>query len=227
MKPWRELARARADGGGVLSLHRRDDEVVVRVDGQELMSTRRHGSEDRLAEVGCAGLVAPRVLIGGLGLGFTLRATLALLDGAEADAGAGAGTVVVAEISPELVAWNRTLVGAGAAAALADPRVEIRVGDVADAMATPGRFDVILLDVDNSPHALTRPGNQVLYGTRGLATARAALGPGGRLAVWSASRHPDFERRLGAAGFAVEVHGARASGGRGSSHTIYLGRKPA
>jgi spermidine synthase len=133
--------------------------------------------------------------------------------------------VVVAEISPDLVAWNRTLLGPAAAAALADPRVELRIGDVAGAMRAAGGFDAILLDVDNSPHALTRPGNQALYGARGLASARAALRPGGRFAVWSASRHPQFERRLAAAGFTVEVHAARAGGSRGPTHAIYLARR--
>jgi spermidine synthase len=216
VKPWIELARAEAPGGGVLSLHRRDDELVIRVDGQELMSSRRHGSEDRLAELGLAGLDAADVLIGGLGLGFTLRAALAHV--------AAAGRVVVVELAAAVVAWNQGLLGPEAAAAIADPRVTIEVGDVADALRAPGRFDAILLDVDNSPHALSHPGNRGLYTIDGLVAARRALRPGGRLAVWSASRHPEFERRLARAGFAVEVHAARAHRARGATHTIYLGR---
>lgn len=220
MKPWIELARARADGGGELSLHRRDDELVIRVDGQELMSSRRHASEEALATLGCAGLTgaAPRVLIGGLGLGFTLRATLALV-GPRAE-------IVVAEISPVLVEWNRTVVGPEVAAALADPRVRVHVGDVAEPMAERGHLDAILLDVDNSPHALTRPANAGLYAPRGLARAHAALRPGGRLAVWSAAPYPAFQRHLAAAGFAVETHTTRARGARGGTpHTIFIGRR--
>jgi len=218
LKKMVELARGRAPGGGVLSLHRRDDELIIRVDGQELMSSRRHGSEDALATVGCGGLgPAARVLIGGLGMGFTLRAALAVV--------APRAEVVVAEVSADVVAWNRERLGPEAAAGLADPRVQHHVGDVADLLRAPGAgFDAILLDVDNSPHALSLPGNAALYGAAGLAAARRALRRAGRLAVWSASRHPEFERRLAAAGFAVEVHAARAhGGGRGSRHTIYLG----
>ncbi len=217
MKPWLELARARADGGGMLSLHRRGDEIVIKVDGELLMSNRQHGSEDALAELGCAGLAgkAPRVLIGGLGLGYTLRAALAVL-GASAQ-------VVVAEIAAPLVAWNRELLGPEFATALLDPRVTVEVGDVGALLAAPAGFDAILYDVDNSPHALTRPANAALYGAAGLARAKRALRPGGRLAVWSAVQDAAFERRLGAAGFRAASHVARARTGAGSRHTIYLG----
>ena len=218
MKPWVQLARARAEGGGELTLHRRDDELVIRVDGHELMTTRRHASEERLAELGCRGLAtaAPCVLVGGLGLGFTLRAALNTV-GAR-------GTVVVAEISADLVAWNRELLGPAAATTLADPRVRVHVGDVGELMRAPDSFDAILLDVDNSPHALTRPANAALYVAAGLSRARRTLRPGGRLAVWSAGRYPAFERRLAATGFTVEVHTAHARGARGGTpYTIYLG----
>lgn len=219
MKPWVELARTRASGGGELSLHRHDQDFVIRIDGYELMSTRQHGSEDRLAELGCRGLAAtaPRVLVGGLGLGFTLRAALAVV-GARA-------TVVVAEISGALVDWNRQLLGPAAAATLNDRRVVVHVGDVGDLLRTPGGFDAVLLDVDNSPHALTRPANEALYSAAGLARTRRALRPGGRLAVWSIAYYRDFERRLITAGFRAEVHTARARGQRrGTPHTIYLAR---
>ncbi|MEZ4401033.1 MAG: hypothetical protein R3B06_13495 [Kofleriaceae bacterium] len=215
MKPWIELARERPPGSGELSLHQRDRELVIRVDGQELMSTRSAGSEEALATIGCAGHGAGRVLIGGLGLGFTLRAALAALG--------PAAQVTVAEISPLLVEWNRTVVGPAAAAALADPRVTVHVGDVAAAMP-PGAWDAILLDVDNSPHALTRPANAGLYAGPGLARAHAALRPGGRLAVWSAAPYPAFERRLATAGFAVTLHTVRARGTHGGAkHTIFVG----
>ena len=217
MKPWIELARVRPPGSGELSLHRRDRDLVIRVDGQELMSNRSVGSEQALATIGCAGVGDGRVLLGGLGLGYTLGAALAALGPRAA--------VVVAEISDVLVEWNRTVVGPEAAAALADPRVRVAIGDVGAAM-TPGGFDAILLDVDNSPHALTRPGDDGLYGERGLARAFAALTPGGRLAVWSAVRAPSFGRRLGAAGFTVAVHDVPARAGSGAEHTIYLGRMP-
>jgi len=216
MKPWIELGRARAPGGGELTLHQRDREFVIRVDGTELMSSRLHGSEERLAEVGCPpGAAAPRVLVGGLGMGFTLRAAL--------DALPANARVVVAEISDAVVDWNRAALAPLAGAPLSDPRVTVHVGDVGDAMRDE-RFDAILLDVDNSPHALTRPGNGALYSERGLAVARRALRPGGRLAVWSAVRAPAFERRLRRGGFAVEVHAAKARGDRGgATHIIYVG----
>jgi spermidine synthase len=159
------------------------------------------------------------VLNGGLGMGFTLRAALARLP--------AGGRVVVAELAEAVVAWNRDLLGPAAAAGLADPRVTVVIGDVAESMRAGGRFDAILLDVDNSPHALTHPGNQGLYTLEGLAAARRALAPAGRLAIWSASRHPELARRLARAGFAVEVHAARARGPRGgATHTIYLGQAP-
>jgi spermidine synthase len=216
MKPWIELGRARAPGGGELTLHQRDREFVIRVDGAELMSSRVHGSEEALAEVGIpTGAAAPRVLVGGLGMGFTLRAAL--------DAVPARGEVVVAEISDAVVEWNRGPLAELAGAPLADRRVAVHVGDVGEAIRG-GRFDAILLDVDNSPHALTRPGNDALYSERGLAAARKALRPGGRLAVWSAVRAPAFERRLRRGGYQVSVHSARARGDRGgASHVIYVG----
>lgn len=218
MKPWIELARVRAPGGGELSLHRRERALVIRIDGQELMSNQSVGSEQALATIGCAGVGDGRVLIGGLGLGYTLGAALAMV-GPRAQ-------VVVAEISEALVEWNRTVVGPEAAAALADPRVEIVLGDVGESMA-PGRFDAILLDVDNSPHALTRPGNAGLYSPRGLARAFAALRPEGRLAVWSAAPAPAFERRLATAGFAVTTRTAPARGAHGGArHVIFVGVRP-
>jgi spermidine synthase len=220
VKPWIHLGRAPVPGGGELTLHQRDREFVLRVDGAELMSTRRHGSEDALAELGCAGLgAAPAILIGGLGFGFTLRAALAV---APAQA-----RIVVGELVGALVEWNRALLGPEAAAALADPRVAVEVGDVgAQIRGATGRWDAILLDVDNSPHALAHPGNGALYSPTGLAAARRALRPGGVLAVWSAVRAPAFGRRMVAAGFAVDPHDVPARAGTGATHTIYVGRAP-
>ena len=152
-----ELARGRAGGGGsVLSLHQRDDEFFIRVDGQELMSSKRHGSEEELAMLGCRGLgPGARVLIGGLGMSFTLRATLASV-GPKTE-------VVVAEISEDVVDWNRRYFGPEVVAAMEDPRTVLYVGDVAEVIRNPGGgFDAILIDVDNSPHALSVPGNEAL-----------------------------------------------------------------
>jgi spermidine synthase len=154
-------------------------------------------------------------------MGFTLMAALAVLPkGSE---------VVVAEISPAVVEWNRTLFGEAQAAALRDPMTRIHVGDVAALVRDQSAaFDAILLDVDNSPHAMTRPANGALYAPEGLAVAKRALRPRGCFAVWSCSQHPDFAKRLERAGFEVEVHGVRARGRKGgAAHTIYLGRLPA
>lgn len=221
MLPWQEIARDRAPGGGVLSLHRRGDEHVIRIDGEVLMSSTGHASEERLAEIACAPLAtrpAPRVLIGGLGMGFTLRAALASLP---ADA-----AVVVAEIAPCVIAWCRTELAHLAGDAMVDPRVTVEATDVSALLrSTTIRFDAILLDVDNGPQGLTRTANHALYGDTGLSTARRALRPGGCLAVWSAARHPDFERRLARAGFACEVHQARGRGpGLGTRHIVYVAR---
>jgi spermidine synthase len=220
MKPWVDIARAQADGGGSVTLLRREEEFAIRVDGQVLMSSRRHGSEERLAEIGCArlGRAAGRVLVGGLGMGFTLRAALDLLP--------PGGEVLVAELLPEVVEWNRTVLAQLARNPLADARVRVRVGDVAEVLSSGNaEFDVILIDVDNSPHALTRAGNQALYGAAGMAAARRALRPGGCLAVWSAARVPELEGRMRRAGLSVEVHEVRSDRGQGGSrHAIYAGR---
>jgi spermidine synthase len=216
VKPWIELGRAQAPGGGVLTLHQRDRELVIRVDGHELMSSRLHGSEDALATIGCAvAAPAPVVLIGGLGMGFTLRAALDVLP--------ARAKVVIAELSDAVVAWNRGPLAHLAGDPLSDRRVTVATADVRDVMRG-ARFDAILLDVDNSPHALTAPGNAALYSESGLVRIRQSLRPGGRLAVWSAVKAPAFERRLRTTGYRVEVHPARARGASGgASHYIYVG----
>jgi spermidine synthase len=217
VKPWVELARAPAPGGGTLILRRRDREHVILVDGELLMSSRQHGSEEALARIGCARLGrAPRVLVGGLGMGFTLRAALDLLP---AD-----GEVTVAELVPAVVDWNRGPLADLAGRPLDDPRARVHVGDVAEVIGAARGLDAILLDVDNSPHALTRPSNQGLYGEAGLAAAARALRPGGCLAIWSAVQAPEVAGRMRRAGLAPEAHAARAVGRSGGVHTIYVGR---
>jgi spermidine synthase len=221
MKPTVLLARAATPAGTPITLHAHDGAVFIRVDGVELMSTRQHHSEERLAEVACAGLAdRPRaaVLIGGLGLGFTLRAALRHV---AADA-----TVVVAEFVPAVIDWNRTAAYGLAADALADPRVEVIAGDVADVIASSrGRFDAILLDVDNGAAGLSAAANDRLYAPRGLGAAQAALKPGGRLAVWSADDDRRFAARLEAAGFAVSVVRARTHPTGGSWNSILVGTR--
>lgn len=221
MIPWVEVATARAPEGDLLRLMRRGEEFSIRLDGgNELMNSRLGGSEEALAELALAkmrGNVGPVVLIGGLGMGFTLRAALGLAPG---DA-----RLEVAEIVPDLVAWARGPMAEVFGGCLDDARVMVRVGDVAG-MIRQGAYDAILLDVDNGPDGLTRTGNDALYGVAGLQAARRALRPGGVLAIWSA--HPDagFVRRLAAVGFTVEEHSVRASRARrGSRHVIWIAQR--
>jgi len=219
MKPWETLGQARTPDGATMTLTRSGNEHVIRVDGQHLMSSRMHGSEEALASLACERarvLPRPHVLVGGLGMGFTLRATLDLLP---PDA-----TVVVVELLPAVVVWNRSLLGDLAGHPLGDPRVEVEVADVAATLcASTGRFDAVLLDVDNGPSAFTSSDNDGLYDERGLAAARAALTPGGVLAVWSAKDDRRFQQRLRRAGFRVEVRQARGHLNKGPRHTIFVG----
>ncbi len=224
MIAWIKRGTARAPDGTELSLWQRGAELVVRAGTLDLMSTRLHGSEELLAEHGCAGLTASAsVLIGGLGLGFTLRAALGLL--------APTARVVVAELVPEIIDWVRGPVGA--AALLDDPRVTTTARDVAAVLReSAASFDAILLDVDNGPSALTQASNNWLYGRAGIAAAARALRPGGRLAVWSAGEDPAFEALLGRAGLSartirVRAHRAsRGSAGRGAHQAIFLATRP-
>lgn len=221
MKPTRLLDQATTPDGTPLALYEHDGDFSIRVGGVPLMSTRQHHSEERLAELACAGLRDRRraaVLIGGLGLGFTLRETLRHV---AADA-----TVVVAELIPAVIAWNRDPTFGLAADVIDDSRVEIVTGDVADLLdASPGRFDRIMLDVDNGASALTAAANRGLYSARGLGTARAALRSGGRLAVWSADADPLFVSRMEKAGFAVEVCKARTHTTSGGWNSIFVGTR--
>ncbi|MBI3772851.1 MAG: hypothetical protein HY272_09155 [Gammaproteobacteria bacterium] len=221
MIPWVLLGEARvAVDGKKLSLHQRDTEFSIRLDGGggELMNSRCHGSEEALAELSCsrlAGRDRPHVLIGGLGMGFTLAASLRQL-GAD-------GQVTVAELVPEVVTWNRGPLGELAGHPLLDPRVTVREGDVAQIIkAQPHAYDAILLDVDNGPEGLTHDNNDWLYGSDGLSAAYAALRAGGVLAVWSATRVKAFTGQLLKAGFEVEEVGVRARGTKGSRHVIWL-----
>jgi spermidine synthase len=203
-----------------MRLYQSGDLFSIKVPGRgELMNSRVHGSERALAELAChklAGKPQSRLLIGGLGMGFTLAAALKAL-GPDAE-------VVVAELVPEVVAWNRTLVGAPAGHPLADRRAQVYVGDVADVILRPAaRFDAILMDVDNGPEALVRRENDWLYGPSGLRATRAALRPGGVLAVWSASSDPAFTKCLERAGFSVRQHTVRPHrSGKGSRHVIWI-----
>jgi len=221
VKPWELLAETRTPDGSLMTLTRRDREYVILANGKSLMSSRMHGSEEAMATLACArarALERPSVLIGGLGMGFTLRATLDLLPpGAK---------VVVAELVPAVVEWNRGVLGPLAAHPLRDRRVRVGVGDVAAAIdAACARFDAILLDVDNGPDAFTATDNAGLYGDRGLASARRALRPDGTLAVWSAWEDRKFEQRLRFAGFRVEVQRVRGRLKKGGPHhTIFLAR---
>jgi len=220
MIPWVQLGAAIVPGdGGELRLMQRGAEFSIMAGAIELMNSRLSGSEEALASLTCARLShapRPHLLIGGLGMGFTLRAALAAL-GADA-------TVTVAELVPEVVAWARGPLAAIHGTSLADPRVTVFEGDVGHLIAAaPSRFDAILLDVDNGPEGLMRRSNDDLYDAYGLSQAYAALRQGGVLAVWSSGPHPAFTRRLGAAGYAVEELGVRANGrGRGARHVIWL-----
>lgn len=220
MLPWIPLAVAQAPGGGQLRLLRRGVEFSIRLGTAELMNSRLSGSEEALAtlvwdRIGAA-RPAARLLIGGLGMGFTLRA-------AQAVAGPAA-RFTVAELVPEVVAWARGPMAALHGDSLADPRLTIHEGDVGALIAAaPAAWDAILLDVDNGPEAMTRAANDGLYGAAGLAAARRGLKPGGVLAVWSAAPDPAFTRRLRDGGFTAEPVTVRASRtGKGAKHTIWI-----
>jgi spermidine synthase len=221
MRPRLLLDTADVPGGGQLKLYRRDAEFSIMLGGNELMSSRLTGSEAALATLACARMPnAPRptVLIGGLGMGFTLRAALAALP--------AAAQMDVVELVPAVVAWARGPMAEIFAGSLDDSRVRLIEDDVGDVIrAQPGAYDAILLDVDNGPDGLTRESNDRLYDPRGLAAARAALRPGGVLAVWSSAPDRSFTTRLRRAGFAVDEQVVRAGGGRGARHVIWLATK--
>lgn len=221
MKPWEVLGETEAPDGTAMALTRRDREYVILANGKSLMSSLMHGSEEALATLACARLRAvdePSVLVGGLGMGFTLRATL---DAMPADA-----VVTVAELVPAVVEWNRGPLGPLAGHPLNDKRVRVFGGDVSAVLASSrGRFDAILLDVDNGPAPFTAAANAGLYDDRGLAAARAALKSDGVLAIWSAWDNRKFVQRLRYARFTVTVEHVRGRLKKGGPHhTIFLAR---
>ena len=220
MIPREKLGETVVPGGEVLGLYRRGADFFITLDRNELMTSRMSGSEEALVDLACSGLRADaRVLIGGYGMGFTLRRALALL-GPRVE-------VTVAEIVPAILEWAKGPMAALTAGCLDDPRTRVVEGDVAEVIRqgqTACGWDAILLDVDNGPDGLTRAGNDRLYRAGGLAAAREALRPGGRLAVWSAAPDAAFAKRFAGAGFAVSEHVVRArQNGKGPRHVIWVG----
>jgi len=221
MKPRELLATAQVPGGAELRLFRHDRDFTIMLGGNDLMNSRMSGSEEALATMTCERLrdrPAPHLLVGGYGMGFTLRAALAALpQGAR---------ISVAELVPEIIDWARGPMASLTDGCLDDPRVDLVAGDVAEAIAAASRrYDAILLDVDNGPDGLTRAGNDQIYSIKGLASAKAALKPGGVLAIWSAAPDAAFARRLKDVGFKVEEVSVRArSNGKGPRHVIWFAR---
>lgn len=216
MLKWATVETARTADGSEFVLARHGDDWVVRVDQRILMSNRMHHSEEALAERALERADRPRtVLVGGLGLGYTLRAVLDIVS-AKAE-------VTVAELVPELVEWNRKYLGAETLHPLDDPRCNVVVGDVFDLLKrSRATFDVILLDVDNGPAALAQAKNQRLYGEGGVRACRAALKPGGVLAVWSAGPSARYVKKLESLGFDVDVERVAARVGSRGRHVLFL-----
>ena len=219
MKPWETLATATAPDGSRFELQRHDGNYVIRASGYDLMTSYSHGSEDAMMSLACP---RPRadacILVGGLGMGYTLAATLELMP--------PGGTVVVSELVPEVVEWNRGPLGPLAGHPLDDPRTDLVVGDVADVIRdSKSRFDAVLLDVDNSVDSFTLARNSWLYTPEGLAAAHRTLRPHGALAIWSVGTEGTFERRLRRAGFTASTHPVRGRGKRGGHYSILLGRR--
>lgn len=224
MLPWIHLDTATVPGSNsVLKLMQRGTEFAIMAGATPLMNSRMSSSEIVLAEVACERLKGRRkvrMLIGGYGMGFTLRAALAGLDG---DA-----QVLVAELVPAVLKWARGPMAELTAGGLSDPRVTVHENDVGAVIAASrGSLDAILLDVDNGPDGLSREGNDSLYSWRGLQAAKQALRPGGMLAVWSAAPSKAFVNRMEQVGFAVEEVKARANKGRGVRHIIWVATRPA
>jgi spermidine synthase len=224
MIPWKALESIHVPGDGQeMSLYQRGEEFSIRVDGLELMNSRVHGSEEALAELACAKIKnrrEARVLVGGLGMGYTTSAALGRL-GARAQ-------VIVAELVPEVVDWNRKYLSHLAGHPLKDRRVTVREIDVAQILRKErAGYDAILLDVDNGPDGLTHKGNDWLYAPTGLSAAHTALRPEGVLAIWSASADIAFIKRLRKAGFKVKEHRvyARGSRGKGRRHTVWIAER--
>ena len=221
MKPTRVLDEATTPDGQRLTLREHDGDHFIQVGPIVLMSSAAHHSEKRMAELACEGLdkrPGVRVLVGGMGMGYTLRAAL---DHVGEDA-----TVVVAELLPAVVEWNRELLADHAGHPLDDPRVTVEIGDVVEHLAArPKPYDAILLDVDNGPEPLTSGGNRRLYGTRGLVRIRNALNGRGTVVIWSSFERPPFIEAMKKAQFKTEVVRTRARGEKGPRHTLYVGRR--
>ena len=225
MKPLIKLATAIIpNNGGELTFFRREDEFSIRLSGVrgELMNSRVYNSEQELAKLGCAHIKDKEnaeVLVGGLGMGYTLASALACVT--------ASSQVTVAELIPEVVEWNQGPLGECAGRPLADERSHVRLGDIAELIKQQQPdFDAILLDVDNGPEGITHSDNNWLYSTPGLAALYNSLRPEGMLAVWSAGPDSMFVIQLKKAGFTVTVHTVRARPGKGSRHTIFLAKKP-
>jgi spermidine synthase len=222
MIPSELIGEAEVPGGPPLRLFRRGSDFMIVLERNELMSTRMHGSEVALGTMACdrlAGHKAPHLLIGGYGMGYTLRAVLGQL-------GPGAHVTLV-ELVPGIIDWARGPMAAVTAGCLDDPRVTLTMGDVGASMAhSNAQYDAILLDVDNGPEGLTRAANDGLYSPQGLANAKQALRPGGILAVWSAAPDTAFGRQLERGGFSVETVKVRArETGKGATHIIWFATK--
>jgi spermidine synthase len=220
MKPLERLGEARTPNGSTIALFRHDGAYLIRADGVELMSTRRHLSEDRLAEVACAPLKdvsRARVLIGGLGLGFTLRAALKELRDDAA--------VVVAEFLEEVIAWNANPAYDLSADAMRDPRVQIVHDDVVNVLRNnPGGFDALMLDTDNGPDGMLMSENASLYSRYGIGLTMAALRGRGTIAYWSVGDDTKFVHLLQQSGLAVETLRVRAHATTGPMHTLYVAK---
>ena len=214
------LDQATTPDGKSMTFHERDGVYAIRIDAMELMSTRHHNSEEKIAELGCAHVTTKRgarILIGGLGFGFTLRRSLAVL-GKDA-------SVVVAEIMPSVIKWNKNPDYKLAADCMADPRVRIVEADVATIIGEKAaNFDSIILDIDNGTSAFSAEANKNLYRETGLLMAKAALKPGGCLAVWSSHEDPPFAKLMGRLGFDVKIEKVQAHQNGGNWHTLFIGR---
>ena len=220
MKPWEHLDTTDTPDGGTLQLWRHDGEYAIRAEGYDLMVSRAHNSEDVMMSLACPEPPSDAcVLIGGLGMGYTLRATLDLLP--------AGGSAVVSELIPKVVEWNRGVLGELAGHPLDDPRAEVAALDVVRVIReSENRFDAILLDVDNGPDSTTQDGNRRLYTPEGLAAIHRALRPRGAVAVWAVSKDGGgFERRLRKAGFEAKTHRVTAHGSRGRKHVVFVGVK--
>jgi spermidine synthase len=225
MIPWTQLGTAQIpNNGGELKFSQRGDEFSIRLSGirGELMNSRLYNSEKVLAELGCAHLTSTNnahVLVGGLGMGYTLAAALKAVN--------ENSQVTVAELIPEVVTWNQGPLGNCAKNPLQDPRTKLHIGDVRQLLKIrKPTFDAILLDVDNGPEGLTQKDNSSIYSPQGLQDIYKSLTPKGMVAIWSAGPDQQFTLRLKKAGFKAEDRVVRARPGKGSRHTIFLGRKP-